>query len=293
MQVKTRRTWSIILAIMGSVGTITTAYLSRQAAIKELEKRDKIFKEDYAEKLETPKKEVFRQLIPIYIPVAVSSAITVSSIVGSTILSRKNEASLTAFALMADQGWRKYKHSVKETLGLDSHKDILKNVAKNDSKAVKKDVDDDRKLYYEEHVGFFRARPEDIAFSYADINQRLQIEDWGETSYYVMLYNFLMQADAELLNKAIKPEDLCWGWSAEDLMEDYDYIWIHMMFRDDVTENGEKYTIIEWGEEPMLDPGEGGASFANRQTNVEPGPFHAVKQDILEKHKKKGKKQHE
>lgn len=275
MNIRTKQTWAVILSIGGSVGTVVTALLVRKAAKKEVEIRDSIFRSDYESKQVTPPKYVFRQIAPVYIPAAVAGVVTIASTISSTILSRRTEASLTAMALLADQGWRKYKDTAKEVLGVDKHVDILKGISKKEPKPIVRS-DDTRKLYYEEHVGYFLADPERVALSYGDINQRLQIEEYGETSYYAMLYNFLKQADAELLDKEVDPDALRWGWSVEFLQEMYGYQWIHMNYHKETDSDGREYTIIEWGEEPILNPGEWGMMFNHVDTPVDEGAFMPV-----------------
>lgn len=275
MNIRTKQTWAVILSIGGSIGTIATAFLVRKAAKKEVEIRDSIFRSDYESKQVTPPKHVFRQIAPVYIPALVAGVATVVSTISSTILSKRAEASITAMALLADQGWRKYKDTAKEVLGIDKHVDILKGISKKEPQPIVK-PEDTRKLYFEEHVGYFLADPERLALSYGDINQRLQIEQYGESSYYAMLYNFLKQADAELLDKDVEPESLQWGWSAEYLQEMHGYQWIHMSYHKETDSDGREYTIIEWGEEPILNPGEWGAVFAYSDTPADEGSFMPV-----------------
>jgi hypothetical protein len=161
-------------------------------------------------------------------------------------------------AMMADQGWRKYKHQVKRYLGGEEHVNVLKGLAR-DKKIVPEDTpeyrDDGRKLYFEEHIGFFLADPEKLSYAYGDLNQRLHVMDPGVSAGYAMLYDLVDLSDAEVLDENIKPEDLQWGWSYDYLFEVDDYAWVHWFFHDDATPDGTPYTVIEWGEEPILNPG--------------------------------------
>jgi len=262
MNIKSRQTVSVVLSVAGGIGTIVTAYLARKAAQKELKIRDDIFKEDYENKQETPKKMVFRQIAPVYIPTLIVGVATIASTISSTLLSRKTEASLAGMALIADQGWRRYKNKVKDVLGLDKHGEILSSISKDEYKKTKPVTPEDgRKLYWEETVGFFLAVPEKLAMSYADMNQRLQVEDFGESSYYAMLYNLLNQADAELLNKKLDPEELQWGWSEQWLSQTYGYAWVHMTYHEELTDDGKEYIVVEFVEEMILDPGNHGEAF--------------------------------
>jgi len=281
MDIRQKQTLSICLSIFGALGTIVTAYLTRKAAFKEVDILRESPPEDVKDKIKT--------VIPIYIPAIIGGSVTIASIIGSIFLSRKVEASLAAVAILADQGWRKYKRQVKNMFGTDKHIDILKGVAKTDYEQVKKDIwkkpEDTRRLYHEEHVGYFLADPVKLAFSYADMNQRLHIEDFGETSFYVLIYNFLQQADAELLNKDIKPEDLKWGWSYEYLGDQYSHAWIHMTLHEVKMDDGTICTEIEWCEESICDPGNSGEAFLGKEP---PGPDDDIAfSTVLEKPKRR------
>jgi hypothetical protein len=275
MTIKTKQTFSVILSIIGSIGTVLTTLSAIKVTPKAMEKIDILKKEKG--KLSTS--DTFRQIVPVYIPTIVLGLATISSIVSSTILSRKAEASLASMALIADQGWRKYKTKIKDIFGIESHSDILASISNDDYKKTKpKYPTDDRKLYWEEHVGFFLATPENVALSYGDINQRIHVEEPGETSYFATIYNFIKQANAEIQNKDLDPENLQWGWSSEYLLEAYGHPWIHMALVEVKTGDGGSYMNIEWCEEPILAPGDyGGVSAVNDDYDPdEPSPFLKV-----------------
>ncbi len=251
MKVKAKQILSGVLSVASSVGTVVTAVLTRRAAQKE---QRTIFGE------ELTKKKRFFKAIKLYIPAIISGTVTIASTISSTILSRKAEASLTAMALLADQGWRKYKGKVKEKLGIESHKDIVKSIAEKEyDKDPHESVEDGKKLYYEEHIGFFRADPE-FALAYSDLNQRLLFEEYGISKNYSMLYDLISGCDAKVENENLNPEDFQWGWSSDYLFETYGYTWVHMNMVE-TKENDREFFTIVWDEDPYLDPGNFGEAF--------------------------------
>lgn len=256
MNLRRKRALSVFLSLIGAGGTVATALLTRKTAIKETKWFGRGL-EDNSELTPETKKELVIDTVKLYTPVIVVGGITVASIVGSTILSRKTEASLISMAVLADNGWRKYKHQVKRYLGDSEHLLAVKGVARQDApdwKDIPKD-DDERELYFEEHVGYFLAKPADVLIAYGDMNQRLHTVEYGVSAFYTMVYDFLKTCKAELLDENIKPEDLQWGWSGDYLSETFDYAWVHWTLTEDVTPDGKRYNIIDWHEPPILNPG--------------------------------------
>lgn len=249
MTIKAKQIWSTVLAIVNVAGTVGLLVTATKAAPKTKEQIDKL--KDGNPNLD--KKTIVKTFCKnMAIPLSLT-AITAISGASSTILSRKAEISLGASILALEKGYEKYSGKVKEVLGVDKNRDILTDIAKDELKNVKEPKKkDNRQLYYLEHVGFFRADPELVALSYADINQRIQLDDSiAGTFYFATLKNFLVQADAEILDKSVSLDELDnWGWSADYLSDMFEYYWIHMHW-DEVTENGKSFRKIWFEEEPV------------------------------------------
>ena len=262
MNVRTKQLWATGLSIFGSLGTVATAFLVRKAAMKEVQLVSEISKNEYLDKQKMLKRDVFRQIFPHYIPAAAVGLATITSVVTSTILSRKAEASIMSMAVLADQGWRKYKNQIKETLGIDKHASILgdiskKNIKKLDNASFKLDSNDRRELYFDEIIGFFQALPEDVISAYAYLNELLNtnVEEYHNGDFEgVTMLDFVVYANANVLDKTITDEMLAsFGWSMDYLMDVYDEMWVHMLFSKEVTDDGEiPYKVIGWNEDPIL-----------------------------------------
>jgi hypothetical protein len=194
------------------------------------------------------------------LPIAVG-ALTVGSIVGSTVMSHKAQASIMSMAVLADQGWRRYKHQVKSTLGLDTHENVLRGLANkrlsstNDPMIM--DENDPRELFYEEMVGFFKAKPEDVIAAAAELNEMLNTDyrnQLVDIYDFVTIGTFLKMANAELLDTKVNLDSLeNWGWTMDQLVECYNWCWIHMKLTEEKTDDGVvPFRVISWLEEPII-----------------------------------------
>lgn len=272
MNLKTKQTLSVILAMGSAVGTVVTVLLARRAALKEKDVVGDLGGKTFGEKM--------KLLTPVYAPTAVAGAVTIASIIGSNVMSHKAQASIMSMAVLADQGWRRYKNEVKSTLGIDKHSKVLQGIAnKGLNSRVKKTVDkaDTRELYFEEHVGYFRANKEDVAYAYAELNEILNMfsmsppdDDpdnpigkrlngyWMGYSGAVTFAMFFERAKAEFDEGTHATKDMLnsWGWSVEYMDDQYPWSWIHMETSIEggtiLTDGEEPVIVIEWKEEPIL-----------------------------------------
>lgn len=261
MKLKTKQGLSLILAIGSVGGTVATVLMVRKAAIKESEISKRM--SDNGNHV-LSKRDIFEMKVKPYIPSMIVGMVTLGSIIGSNILNHKAQLSLISMATIADRGYRKYKHKVKDILGMDVHNEIVKSMSDdtfNDiSESIKNmSVKDGEVLYYEERLGFFYANPEKLAYAYADINQRINVPDYGNSWYYALLYDFINLSGARFVNGEPSSEELNWGWSLEYLRNIYESQWIHMEINDVTNEVGVNYKFITWREEPVFDPGTGGS----------------------------------
>lgn len=263
METKTKQFLAVGLSLLSSAGTIATAI----SAVKQYKKKENVVE---IEKPSQNKKEKFVEFLKDYWPTLIFGTATVASTLASTLLSKRVEASLTSAAILVDQGWRKYNGKIKEALGVKEYDDLLTGLAsKSYPKDYHKDLNDPRQMYWEEHIGYFLAEPEKLALAYADLNQRLQIEDFGKTSCYAMIYNLIKDANAEIVKKDDNACDENWGWTNEYLGETYGYVWVHMNYEEIKLEDGFDYTKITFTEDPIYDPGNYGESFIGRDCPTE------------------------
>lgn len=251
MTIKTNQIVSTILAgvnILGTIGVLISTTKQAPKAKKEIDDakalNPNISKGSIA--------KIFCKSMALPITLTAIAAISGGT---STIISRKTEMSLGASIIALEKGYQKYSWKIKDLIGKDKKEEVMTEIAKDDLRNLSENDTkrkDGRVLYWLEHVGFFLADPELVALSYADINQRIQVEDYaGGTFYFASLKNFLVQCDAEILDKNILLDELDnWGWSIDYLSDMFEYYWIHMHW-DDVTENGRSFRKLYFEEEPV------------------------------------------
>lgn len=259
MKLKTKQVLAVGFSVLGAIGTIGTAVLARKAALKESVLKKKI---PNFEALSF--KEKIISMYKIYIPTGVVGVATIGSIVGSTIMSNRAQASIMSMAVIADHGWKKYKHQVKSVLGVEAHEDVLKSLSKKEQSAIKehlnREEDDRRELYYDESVGYFQALPEDLMYAYAKINELLNDGLYAHpTDVFdgVSIWQFLQLANAHIIDTDIDKEYLeTMGWTMDYLHDSFGNIWIHMKLIDEETidDNEPKipYKVISWLEDPIM-----------------------------------------
>lgn len=259
MSYKARRIFSSLLSIIGAVGTIATTVLAVKATPKAMRKLEELKKEYPNKKI--PFKVYLKEFIPIYWPALAVGTATVVSPIAASVMSRKTEASLIATSTMLSQGWNRYKYRVKDFLGVNGERLLKADIAQEEH-LEKKYVSEkgSKKLYYEEHIGWFYADPVELQAGLEDINQRLYVPDRSDgnngPTYWATLFWFIRDSKADVLDekRLAACEDM--GWTTETISAMYvkRFVWVHPLFTrvfDKAT--GElKYTVLSFCEEPVF-----------------------------------------
>lgn len=259
MTYKTQRFISTMLGLLGAAGTVATAVFAVKATPKAMKKIDELKKENNSEKIS--KKVLIKELLPIYLPSIVIGVATISSTTISTILSRKTEASLIATSMVLSQGWNKYKYKLDSILGPKAKELLRSKIAIDEYKQNKKplkNTDKNKRLYWEEHLGWFYADPVELTAGISDANQRLYAPDPGKDGsfYFATLYLLVKDARLNVLDKTKLDSCRHIGWTADYIYEVYGkkFIWIHpyytKVFNKDTGEL--LYTRITFWEEPIF-----------------------------------------
>lgn len=233
-------------SILASVGTVATAVLSAKAA-----------KQCESGKIN---KEKIKKDIKKFIPTIVVGSITISLIVSSNVISKKVEASLAASVIALSQGYNKYKSKIIEKIGENEHQQIVASI---DEDTIKPSKDDGTKLYHNEYIGFFRAKPEKVTEAFYNMNMRINAENvngYGKNyeKGWCTLEQFVKDTDATCYDET--KFKLCkdFGWNVEWLIESEEDSWIYYGINDGpdkVTDCGEHYTeLVFMTSEPIFDP---------------------------------------
>ena len=259
MSYKSRRIIASILGIVSAVGTVATTIVAIKRTPKAIQKLEEL-KTKYPNG-KIPIKVYLKEFIPIYWPALLIGTATIVSPIESNLISRKTEASLIATTTMLSQGWNKYKYKVKDFLGIDGERLLKADVAQDEH--IKKKYASEKgskRLYYEEHIGWFYADPVELQAGLEDINQRLYVPDRtdgeNEPTYWATLFWFIRDSKADVLDdkRLAACEDM--GWTVETISSMYAkrFVWVHPQFTRvfDKTTGELKYTVLTFYEEPVF-----------------------------------------
>lgn len=259
MNYRARRAGSIFLGFTSAIGTVVTAILVAKETPKALLEIKKL-----KNKKDSKKIDYFKVLAPIYWPAAAVCFATIASTTISNIISMKTEASLIATTTMLSRGWNRYKGKVKDVFGIKGDNLVQNEISfeeylKANDKLEKLNQDTNgQKLYYEDHIGFFKCNESDLLAAITDLNQRIHTPDPNPngTLYWTSLGFFLEDAKASLLDESKKEVAENMGWTMDYLREVYDVccMWVHPLYTKIIKKDtGELlYTRISFFEDPIF-----------------------------------------
>lgn len=254
MNYKARKASSIILGLLSASGTVLTAILVAKETPKALEK----IKEIKEKNKDAKKIDYIKALIPIYWPAGLMCLGTMASTTISQVISMKTEASLIATSTMLSQGWNRYKGKVKDIFGIEGDKMITNSIASEDYEKKNPKPIKTEMLFWEEHLGFFSCKKEDLIGAMLDLNQRLHTPDPSPdgTLYWTTLYFLIKDAKATVFDKTKLESAKEIGWTTDYLCEVYELgcMWVHPSYTRVIKkETGEVlFTKITFFEEPIF-----------------------------------------
>lgn len=254
MNYKARRASSLILGLFSALGTVVTAILVAKETPKAMEK----IKEIKEKNKDIKKIDYVKALIPIYWPAGLMCLGTMASTTVSQIISVKTEASLIATSTMLSQGWNRYKGKIKDVLGVKGNELITNCIASNDYEKNQPKPNKTEMLFWEEHLGFFSCKKEDLIGAILDLNQRLHTPDPSPdgTLYWTTLYFLIKDAKANVFDKTKLEASKEIGWTTDYLCEVYELgcMWVHPLYTRVIKkETGEVlFTKITFFEEPIF-----------------------------------------
>lgn len=171
-----------MLAMLGSIGVVATALLTRKATIKALD---------------APEEEEWKCYIP---PIIIGTG-TIACIVGSSFLSYKQQASLMSAYMFLNESYLDYKSKVIQKCGLDTHNEILEELRAEkaipdrvfytsnlvDTVSGFYDENEETKLFYDEFSKrYFEAKPTTVLQAEYHLNRNyilgmpLDVNAWYE-----------------------------------------------------------------------------------------------------------------
>jgi hypothetical protein len=257
MNTKTQQITSSLLALLSVAGLGGTIFLTNKIAPKAKKKVEEAT-EKKGDKLTF--KEVMKAAAKDYIPVCICGGATAISIISSTILSRKTEASLGATAVALDGLYRRYKGKVTNVFGKDAQDKIFSKFASEDKKDdMPKVRPDGKKLYYCDYIGFFYAIPERVKDAYANLNMRLNANPCSgmvdeKQLGYCTFGDFIRDCDGEVLDLDTFNKFKNWGWSTEYLNETSMDYWVYIGENEAEGPDDHYTNLIFMSEDPIEDP---------------------------------------
>ena len=201
----------LILTIIGSIGVAGTAIMAVKCKPK-AEERIKIKEEEKGEPLTVTEKAL--AVAPVYLPAAGVGILTVASIVGSNLLSRKQNLAMAGALAMVEHNYHRYRSKVKELLGEATDQKVREEISKEELKFqnVGKPEFPNAVLWYEENTGQpFWAEETDVLRSEMEVNRRLATEWQCTLAEYCNLLDIQAPEGSDVL-----------GWSYEDFVENWD-----------------------------------------------------------------------
>ena len=253
MNYKTQKVTSLLLGLARAAGTIITAVLVAKETPKALKKINVLKKKKDVKKIDYAK-----ELIPVYWPAGVVCLGTIMSTTISQVLSMKAQASLIATSTLLQQGWNRYKDKIKDTLGFNINKKIENDIATDEYEKNKDTLSTGEMLFWEEHVGFFSCKKENLISAMSDLNQRLHTPDSNPngTFYWTSLYFLMKDAKADVLDKNKIEGCKKIGWTTDYLCDVYklECMWVHPFYTRVIKKDtGEfLFTKIGFFEEPIF-----------------------------------------
>lgn len=248
MKLKARKAVGTALSVVGCgsiVGLFYTVATETPVFIKEYNNL----------KNKKDKKSVLKAFILSYKKSLVVAGIGITSTVSSRIINNKTEAALASTIMLMQTSYNKYKDTVKKEFGVSADKKIQSAIRQPASKDIPK-AENGECLYYEEHIGYFYARPEQLMKAYSMMNEDIsRSSNWYakgyDTSAVFTLKEFLNACEGRALNKHIDDSNLNFGWDSNYLREWYEDYWIHM---DISAENSDGVREIYFLESPIWNP---------------------------------------
>lgn len=197
-----------ILSGLAVAGVITTAYLTHKATVKQ-----EIANAGRTEPEPANLWEKTKEDWKIFIPPAISGAVTIGCIVGATRIGSRRNAALVAGAALADRAFQEYKDEVRELIGERKELEVREKAAQKQIEAEPPSkevliVTDNDQLCYDTLTGrYFRSDIETIRRAENEINAQVIKDMWCSHNEFYALIG---------LSDVIAGEEL--GWNMDHLM---------------------------------------------------------------------------
>lgn len=241
-----KKNGSTILSCMGAAGLVATTILAVKATPKALSLLEEA-KEEKGEEL--TKWEKINTAGTAYIPTALTGIATVACILGSNVISKRQQASLMGAYALLDSSYKEYRSKTDELYGEEAGKQIRGEIAKDKYTGDEVSLDDGKELFYDFYSGrYFESTPEAVLWAQYETNRSMFV------NYAVGLNEFY-----QLLGLEELPEYESLGWSCGQIEEMYWHPWIEFNHEETIIDGDSEYnegmkcTIIYMPFDPFID----------------------------------------
>lgn len=238
-----KRNSATVLSILGSIGVIATSV----SAVKSTPKAIKLIEESERNKGKPLSRvETIKIAAPVYMTTIVTGTATIFCILGSNMLSRRQQATMASAYAFLEQSYSKYKSKVIEHYGEEAHNKIIEEIAAeetlhtypyvqgfvtNYSQCLEDEYGESHLFYDTNGQRYFRAPLEQLLMAEYHINRIFT------TQGSVLLNDFY-----EYLGLEPTPYGSKVGWAVSD---EYEMYWIDFNHRKSTLRDGTVYYLIE------------------------------------------------
>ena len=234
-----------ILSCLGVVGVVATTVMAVKATPKALSLIENA-EEEKGEKLS--KWEKVNLAGPVYIPSVITGVATVACILGSNVISKRQQATLISAYALLDNSYKEYRKKTDELYGEEAGKQIRGEIAKDKYTGDNESLDNDKELYYDFYSGrYFESTPEAVLWAEYETNRSMIV------NYAVGLNEFY-----DFLGLEPLPEYESIGWSCGQIEEMYWHPWIEFDHEETIIDGDSEYnegmkcTIIYMPFDPFI-----------------------------------------
>lgn len=229
---------STILTVLGAAGVVGTAVMAVKATPKAMELIE-LAEEEKGEEL--TKWEKVQIAGPTYIPSILLGTVTITSIFGANLLSRRSQASLMSAYALLDHTHKEYKNKVKEMYGINADNDVRMEIAKDhyeEEDEYDDRYEDGKTLFYDEFSKrYYRVTKETQLRAEYEINKMLSQSGGASLNDY---YN-LLEIDRRDYGEFM-------GWSAAQMYEMYWDEWLYFHHTKVEMDDGMECYIVDYTE---------------------------------------------
>ena len=220
-----------IAAFAASGGVVATTILAVKVTPQAYEKVKKDSLAVHGNEVDFTYLEAVKSAWKFYIPAFSTGAATILTILASSLLSHKQQASLVSAYGVLKKTYAEYRKEIKKEIGDEKEKEIHKKVAYTAAESPKDVAQTGEKLFFEAFGDgpgrYFNAKMEDVIAAELKLNKLFTQRGYASLNDF---YDFLDLEKTEI------GEYL--GWEIQNGFEEYGCIWIDFIHQITVLEDG-------------------------------------------------------